>query len=102
MVQRKLRVQGVNGEVRWASELSDNRGYSDEALGTDELLIALFMDLGKDFLESSLLHQHKVLQFILILYVVGKERLSPDNTRKFYKAVTNYVYDLKNNKKGIK
>lgn len=40
--------------MRWASELSDNRGYSDEALGTDELLIALFMDLGEDFLESSL------------------------------------------------
>lgn len=54
MVNRKLRVQGVKGEVRWASELSDNRGYSDEALGTDELLIALFMDLGKDFLEPRL------------------------------------------------
>lgn len=40
--------------MRWASELSDNRGYSDEALGTDELLIALFMDLGKDFLEPRL------------------------------------------------
>lgn len=51
---KEVKSLGCNGEVRWASELSDNRGYSDEALGTDELLIALFMDLGKDFLESSI------------------------------------------------
>lgn len=40
--------------MRGASDQPDSGGYSDEALGTDELLIALFMDLGKDFLEPSL------------------------------------------------